>query len=208
MISLSANEVGGEVVFTEPPHSGLLWRGASRSLIGFRVCLRNLRAKAGALRSFAFHFVTRRPSLAAGLPRETAVASRRSQRLTWLKMRNSLCTRNWALRPRRSSVCGLRNMSSSTRPISSGSSALLASRPSTPSRICWRRPQACVPSTGTTLNMASVAVKPNPSRSEFCTTSREQRCSAFTINALCLRDSIGSVNSTMSRWHSGGRLRY
>ena len=76
-----------------------------------------------------------------------------------------------------------------------------------PLRICWRRPEARVPSTGTHFHMASVAVRPKPSRIEFCTMMVEQRCSAFTIRAFSLRESMGNVSSATSRWISGGRLR-
>ena len=51
--------------------------------------------------------------------------------------------------------------------------------------------------TGLAFHIASVTVRPKPSRSEFWTITAEHRCSALTINAFSLRESIGSVSSEL-----------
>ena len=62
-------------------------------------------------------------------------------------------------RPSRSS-----SVRSSTWAMISGSAASGIRRPSTSSRICWRIPQARLPTTAARFHMASVTVSPNPSR--------------------------------------------
>ena len=46
--------------------------------------------------------------------------------------------------------------------------------------IWWRMPPTLPPMTAAPFHMASVTVRPKPSRSDFCTTTAERRCRAFT----------------------------
>jgi hypothetical protein len=51
------------------------------------------------------------------------------------------------------------------------------------------------------------AAGPKPSSSEFCTTTVEQRCSAFDIKASFFREAMGSQVSATSCCNAGGRER-
>jgi hypothetical protein len=57
----------------------------------------------------------------------------------------------------------------------------------TPSIICRRIPPTAPPTTGLPFHIASVTVNPNPSRSDFCTTTVATRLYVYLAEILHYR---------------------